>query len=157
MTLSIGAVLLIAKLAHACSCEPPPPPLASLERAGVVFVGEVVDIELRDTGRFGNMYYVNLRVSTAFKGVVSKEVTVITKTDDGATCGYVFEVGEEYLVYGDIENVNTYELGYPSVGICSRTKLIGVAGTEVDDLRRATAVSTRTWSGLKDWMLRQTQ
>ena len=152
--LAIGLVALLPCLVHACSCEFSSTPLIELERADVVFTGEVVEIEERDAGRFGNIYYVHLRIGISFKGMASREATVVTELEEAA-CGYSFAVGEEYLVYAYTENVYTYELGFPKVSLCSRTKPASEAGAEIDELRRATAVAESSWSRVKEWILGQ--
>ena len=60
--------------------------------------------------------------------------------------------GEEYTY---TENVYTYELGFPEVSLCSRTKPASEAGAEIDELRRATAVAESSWTRVKEWILGQ--
>ena len=102
---------LTTRLADACSCEQPKPPLEELERVDAVFHGRVT--EIRQTDEF------ELRVALDFfavwKGVETETIEISTATDSAA-CGYHFSEGTDYIVYawqfGDSLNAN----------LCTRTR-----------------------------------
>ena len=129
-----------------CSCEPPPPPVEALEQADVVFVGTVTSKELRETEPQWLVYFVSLEVSSSWKGLVKEEMVVTTNSDSlGSFCGYFFEEGQDYLIYGYEENE-----GDPIfTGLCTRTKLLKDAQDEVAVLNRATAIEPSPWGTIK--------
>ncbi len=110
-----GSLLLLAPLigvqlsvgagrAHACSCVQPPPPIESLERASVVFLGRVVSFRTWsfevDTGYGYKLPYwsVEFEVDRVWKGPAT--TTTFVYVTHGPTCGYPwFEAGEDFLVY----------------------------------------------------------
>ena len=100
----LGVVALLAGLpppAAPCSCGEPATPRLAREQATVVFLGLVVSAFNREIGEggFPRSRTFRFRVSRAWKGVSSETVDVTTATL-GTACGYPFEIGEEYLVYG---------------------------------------------------------
>jgi hypothetical protein len=126
---------------RACECKPDSPPHEAFDKAEAVFAGKVVRIEDisfprraawnvlswfgfgRSTGPYG--YTVTIDVAISWKGVQTKSTQVMTGYG-GGDCGYPFEVGKEFLVYGSRNS------GVLVTSICSRTNdvSIGVA----DDL-----------------------
>ena len=102
---------------YACSCFPPSPPSSALEEATSVFMGRVVSVERGDS--IANPTTVEFDVSTVWKGSNSPARYIMTNTG-GASCGYTFHLGGEYLVY-------SYD---GRVSLCSRTSL--VSGAEYD-------------------------
>lgn len=96
-----------------------------LAGAAAIFTGSVTDISER-----GYTYDVTFNVGTSWKGYFDTAATVRT-SQNSASCGYTFEVGEEYIVFasGD-EQLET--------GICSRTALLANAQSDVDALNAVT-------------------
>ena len=106
---------------NACSCIPPGPPEESLEGATAVFAGKVVDIDKPFVKTsFMDMMKVEFEVSKVWKGPAYTTIFVQTATP-GASCGYPFEKGKEYLVYA-YGTENTL-----SANLCSRTRLLSRA------------------------------
>jgi hypothetical protein len=110
--------------ALACSCAPPGPACQSFWKTDSVFAGEVLAIEQitvpRDMGGSTlnmSQLVVRFRVNKAYRGFVGSEISVQTGIG-GGDCGYHFERGHTYLVYGHIFN------GTVHTGICSGTQPI---------------------------------
>ncbi len=134
----IAASLLIVNtsFASACSCMITPIREA-FEESTAVFSGKVVDVNI-PSGIFissGDLAKVTFEVSKIWKGSDYKTL-VLTTARGGASCGYSFRKGEEYLVYAHgAEN----EL---QVSLCSRTKPLSEAGEDLTNLSKAPADST---------------
>ena len=91
-----GVFLLSPQCAYACQCTMPPggqDPERVLADSEAVFSGEVVEIE-KDL----QTSKVTLRASEVWKGP-QRETLEVSTPRDGATCGYPFKEGQEYLVY----------------------------------------------------------
>jgi hypothetical protein len=105
------------KLASACSCREPPPPIEACKSSAAVFIGTVVSGRLE--GDNGRRY--EFKVEESLKGKLNSNVEVFTGRG-GGDCGYNFEIGGKYLVYagGSQEELGT--------SICTRTKPYDFAG-----------------------------
>lgn len=107
----------------------PGPPQEELGDSAAVFAGEVVGIEVQDRGE-GQVFSsadpvaVTFRVSKVWKGPAFETLVVITARN-GASCGYTFNVGQEYLVYtrGRQTLLET--------SICSRTQVYARYGEDI--------------------------
>jgi hypothetical protein len=111
--------------AHACSCAMPGSTQESIDNTDVIFSGTVQDVRMSGEMQFG----VSMTVDEEWKGLEaseSGELTVYTATDSAA-CGYAFEEGEEYLVYGYRDE----ETGDVRVNLCSATKLLDQADEDI--------------------------
>lgn len=125
----INLFLVNISLVNACSCIPPALPKESLEKSTAVFAGKVVDIDIPRglVVSSADPVKVTFDVSKVWKGPDYKTL-VITTARDGATCGYSFTQGDEYIVY-------TYGEGDKlSTGICSRTQLLANAQEDLEGL-----------------------
>lgn len=132
-------VLLVggSMVARACSCLPRGPACQSFWTTDSVFVGTVLTIEPIAVPRnIGNtvvntsQLVVRFRVNKAYSGDPGTEVAVQTGLG-GGDCGYHFDPGHTYLVYGHKSNGSLY------TGICSGTQAIeqvGAALTWLDSL-----------------------
>ena len=116
----------------ACSCEIPRPndSVAEMTRkerkaSSAVFLGEVLSVvkvsELENVAK--------IRVEVKWKGVKTSEVNVSTGIG-GGDCGFLFEVGEKYLIY-----VSKSKNGAFTTNICSRTKPLSEAREEIKILQ----------------------
>lgn len=122
--------LATAPAAHACSCPLPPPPGEAMESAEEVFRGEVLDITRPD---YGGDVTVQFAVSEAWKGVDHQEIEIATPPSS-ASCGFAFEVGQEYLVY-TYEYQKSGDSGPETgTGLCHRTAALADAGEDLDVL-----------------------
>ena len=65
----------------------------------------------------------------------------ISTPPTGGSCGFTFVEGEEYIVYGHDSN---YADGGYTVGICSRTALLGQAQADIDALGEGNAPQAGT-------------
>ena len=131
VVLLCGAWFLVSPdQTHACSCVQPGTPSEELARSTLVFAGEVLSV---------NQYRPPLgieRLSTYGPSTVEFEMRALWKGDwsgtltletamYGASCGYSFTEGQEYLVYSsDGENVS----------LCSRTQVLGAAQADLAEL-----------------------
>lgn len=141
----------------ACKCTGPGTVKSGVEGASVVFTGTVLKIEyqgLADTihpdslavarslPHEGAKNYLDvpmvlkatLSVTNTFKGVLKNDTIVVYTGIRGATCGFKFETGKAYTVYGTTDNYmyNFFRLdrkrfkkfdkkGIYWTSICSRT------------------------------------
>ncbi|MXY79350.1 MAG: hypothetical protein F4Y94_06615 [Chloroflexi bacterium] len=131
--------------AYACSCAEPGSPVEALETSAAVFVGRVVSIE----GAFDpdeapyspeDRTTVEFEVGAVWNGVVHERMYVTTRPD-GASCGFAFVEGEEYVVYAhDSAEVDG---GY-GVYRCSRTALLSQAEADIDALGEGDAPQAGT-------------
>src|SRR5262245_11317281 len=95
-------VLLLSDTTFACDCWVPSLPCEGYWQVKAVFIGtvkEVSQIELEEDngGSKSNYEYLvyQFAVNQSFRGVTTPEVRVITGM---TSCGYWFEVGQQYLV-----------------------------------------------------------
>lgn len=125
-------------LVSACSCVSPAPPKESLEKSTAVFSGKVVDIytPLGFVVSSADSVKITFEVSKVWKGP-SYELLVVKTARDGASCGYSFKKGEEYIVYayGEESELQT--------GICSRTKPPSRAQEDLTGLGQSTSPSIK--------------
>ena len=122
--------------ARACSCTPPPSPADALARAAAVFAGRVTKTEDPATGPIRSSMdpiTVTHEISTVWKGASGPSVSVTTARD-GASCGFTFAKGEEYLVYASAVRAGLH------VSLCSRTRRLANAADDVKALGAGTTV-----------------
>jgi HEAT repeat protein len=118
--------------AAACTCSPPPEPLAALAKADAVFSGTAVGRRDPQEGAeiHSSMDPIDYVFATTrvWKGDFGDTVVVRTARSS-ASCGYSFVLGEEYLVYASRRRDDPELLG---TSLCTRTRPVGRA---VEDLR----------------------
>ncbi|MFS0724106.1 stalk domain-containing protein [Paenibacillus sp. 1P07SE] len=125
----VVSLVLLPKPADACSCMPSPGPAEEMERQEFVFSGEVVEIEEPAVVESsGDPVTVHFEVDTVWKGEIGAQTQVWTAYSS-ATCGFHFEVGQQYIVYGTID-----EEGGQHVGLCSRTAPLDQAAEDLSIL-----------------------
>ena len=117
---------------YACSCVEPDPPAEALANSTVVFAGRVVAIRGFDIPESGivssaDLGTIELQVSTVWKGPV-QETMFVTTVRNGASCGFTFAEGEEYVIYSRSDATP------PEVSLCSRTRLAANAQEDFDAL-----------------------
>ena len=117
-------VLSIFGFLYPCSCMEPPPPEDAYEEADVVFSGEVTNMVISEEGYY---YEVTFQIIDIWKGEYLEEITVLTELFSD-TCGYPFQINNEYLVYA-----YTYSWGIYT-NICTRTNLLEYASEDLDYL-----------------------
>ena len=115
--------------AHACSCVPPGPPSEALAESAAVFAGKVTSVrEFQDpnatTYSSTDPTTVEFQVDTVWKGP-SYGTMSLTMARSGASCGFTFVEGEEYVVYSR---------DGATVSLCSRTRSIANAQEDIDEL-----------------------
>ena len=120
---------------YGCSCIVPGTPSEELEKSAAVFTGKVLSIEKNqrlkipvvssdDPTDIARQLKVNFKVDRVWKGQADETMSLGT-AQYGASCGFIFVEGEEYLVYSR-DGV--------TVSLCSRTKLIADGQEDLDAL-----------------------
>ena len=120
---------------YACKCAVPGNPSEELDKFSAVFAGRVVSVQHSFDPDAGSVVReaedrttVGFEVNVVWKGTVHGDM-YITTPPTGGSCGFTFVEGEEYIVYaGD----SWYDDGGYTVGICSRTALLGLARTDLE-------------------------
>jgi hypothetical protein len=128
MTLRFPLTILLLGLfaqAYACKCVGPGTVQESLKSADAVFRGQVIrmelvsfaetiradkrnqirdrlskDADIKDLFDHKGIVKIQLRLTENFKGEVTADTLTIYTTYGGASCGFNFELGKEYIVYG---------------------------------------------------------
>lgn len=124
--LVLTLVSTITAPTSACSCIRPPEAPIALAASTAVFLGKVTAIE-----RGKNSLQVTIEVDRAWKGITTKTVNIST-AENGAACGYHFEIGKSYLIYAHGDKPKEGEQPKLSTNICTRTCHIDQAA---DDLK----------------------
>ncbi len=130
LVLSIGGIWLFATAtpSYACSCVPPASPSESLANSALVFQGRVSSVQELDRGdgTWGSLdpTTVAFEVSTVWKGP-EHQTMYLTTAREGASCGFTFVDGEEYVVYSRDGS---------EVSLCSRTRNVSDAKADVEAL-----------------------
>src|SRR5262245_4725235 len=125
-------VLLLSDTTFACTCGRSLP-CEGYWQVEAVFIGtvkEVSQIELEEDlggskSKFQHRVY-QFAVNQSFRGVTTPEIGVIMGI---TSCGYVFEVGQQYLVYGYRHNIKKELL---TTSICTRTRPIRDAAEDLE-------------------------
>ena len=114
VALCLLTLLALPKPAYACSCGHSGSPREAMAEADAVFTGRVtaVTVHQDDPRWFSGVdpVTVEFKVRSVWKGPRRKTLTVETARH-GASCGFEFKEGREYIVY-------SY---YGSTGLCTRT------------------------------------
>ena len=115
---------------HACSCVTPGSPSEALANSKLVFAGTVVSVKEHEppfgirTMSSSDPTTVEFNTSVLWKGPMSHAFSLTTERSE-ASCGFTFVEGEKYLAYSrDGE----------TVGLCSRTRLLREADTDLAEL-----------------------
>jgi len=117
----------------ACSCLGPGPPCQAYWNSEVVFTGRalsVARVEVDWEGQKIPRRLFRFKLEKSFRGNSDALIDVLTGLG-GGDCGYDFELGVDYLVYGATVT------GKPWVGtsICSRTQTVANAREDLEFLR----------------------
>jgi hypothetical protein len=132
--------LLGARFGLACSCAGPIPVCSVYWKTDVLFLGHVVQIEhvynespeekivdgkkMTLIGPGQNL--VHFEVTKSYRGASGRQVVVHTN-DQGSACGYAFEQGRDYLVYG-----YSGSNGELSTSHCTRTHEVSSSAADPD-------------------------
>lgn len=132
LSLAILSCLLVltTQRAYACSCIGPGSAAEELERSTAVFAGTVVDVADANRGPIissADPIAFTFQVTRVWKGPIHTTL-IISSARGGASCGYEFEVGREYLVYADGTETHL------QASLCSRTQPLSVAGEDLKAL-----------------------
>jgi hypothetical protein len=116
------AIFIYLHILSACDCISYGTPIQELNKAVVVFIGEVIDIQ-RDSVRdltynfFYPVYRVKFSVLGYWKGISTAKYELFTMPHIVA-CGYPFEFDSIYIVYGYNRDENIF------TSSCDRTNLL---------------------------------
>lgn len=136
---ALGLVLFLTMMlgapsVDACSCMMPRAPSEALAKAGAVFAGRVVSVDVPRgvaipegivTGSMDPVR-IGFEVERVWKGSVTRSTTVTTARS-GASCGFEFQTGRTYLVYASGSDTLF-------VSLCSRTTEMPLAKDDLADL-----------------------
>ncbi|MDP9821212.1 hypothetical protein J2S59_001021 [Nocardioides massiliensis] len=137
---ALAPLLLVAAPAHACSCAQVAPE-EHRERADVVVVGELLDVE------HGNRQtLLQVGVEGVEKGESGRVLRLLT-AGDGAACGLDFvTVGERYRFYAT-ENAE----GILEAGLCGGTTGIGTTPVDPEVAKPPTATGERAYESFAEF------
>ena len=135
----------------ACSCVILSP-LESLKQADFVFSGAVIEIEEQGAFEDDFLFLTKFQIDRSWKGVDEEEVAILSWGPHfGSNCGYTFEVGEDYLVYGYIGNTIGARIGTDSspdeveifrvTNTCWQPKPLSEATEDIEALDNPTDIS----------------
>jgi hypothetical protein len=132
-------------IVHACQCQPHWDPAVEYEQVDAVFKGFVVDIS---PSTVPYILHIQVIATGYWKGSIAPLMNVYTYEGDGS-CGYTFQVGDEYLIYA----TEWDEVCCPGVftSICNRTRFLSNAGTDLAFLGDPlpVPVEQKTWGAVK--------
>ncbi|EFM12481.1 conserved hypothetical protein [Paenibacillus curdlanolyticus YK9] len=135
--LVLGVTMLLSPIllpshAYACSCAVAPSVADEYANQTAVFAGEVTAIKIDDQSAevksSMDPVEVTFQVQQVWKGDAVAEQTVVKTVREGASCGYPFQEAQAYLVYASGEGTEF------QVGLCSGTKPLASAGTDIQEL-----------------------
>lgn len=137
-----SVLFALAPCGRACDCAGRPSPCHAVGAAAAVFTGTVVSItspgsEAWRAGKAGPvkpspLRLVRFKVDSVLQGIGPAQSEVEVGTGRGGSdCGFLFEVGQQYVVYA-------YKMpeGWLETGICSRTSHIAHAGQDLAWFRK---------------------
>lgn len=110
--------------AKACTCAPSNSPCAVFQQADAVFLATATEITKTEKTY---EIKIKLNVDEAFKGVTSKQETVLSQ----GLCDFSFQAGKTYLVYAKRDK----ETNFLRVYLCSRTNVLEYAAQDLEFIR----------------------
>jgi hypothetical protein len=129
-------LLGVPAAALACSCLPSPSPCAAMNATDAIFIGTPVAIAPRDgpDGMRGVRFH--FEVDRPIKGIDATTTVDVDTPADTAACGYPFEPGVQYLVYG------SRGAGSLMTSLCSRTGPLEARRDDLELLIESAATGT---------------
>ncbi|MBA3533204.1 MAG: hypothetical protein H0T73_14890 [Ardenticatenales bacterium] len=117
--------LVTAQPSYACSCMMSPAPAQAMTESEAVFQGRATQVPPSgDMMGSVDPLMVTFEVSQVWKGPVEPVMTIRTAASS-ASCGYTFEEGQEYVVYGRAVD------GWLEASLCSRTAPLANAAEDI--------------------------
>jgi hypothetical protein len=139
LIISIAIFGIKPELGTACTCIIPKSAAIGLRASTAVFSGKVMGINIpKRRISSADPVKVLFRVNTVWKGP-EQAVLIVTTAREGASCGYHFEHGVEYLVYAG------GEMKALRVSKCSRTQPLPYASTDLAELGEGSAPPKSPW------------
>ncbi len=135
LAIGISILFLIGVTSNvlACSCLDPGPPCQAYWNSSVVFVGTALSVSRIEVDWDGHKVPQRLfrfRIEDAFRGVSGSEVEVLTGAG-GGDCGYDFQRGTKYLIYGN----KGRDKSWVGTSICTRTRPLSEAAEDLSFIR----------------------
>ena len=133
MRRGLTVIALLPAASWACACLPPGPPCDAAWKASAVFVGTAVEVthDLASSADPFLRTHVVFDVTEPFTGMEGRGKRVEVRTGTGVgDCGFGFEPGRSYVVYG-WQNPD----GVLTAGTCSRTAAVEDAHADLEYLR----------------------
>ncbi len=129
IALMIGLWVFVGpERSHACYCVPRGTPSEALAESAAVFAGKAVSVRELDRGdgivSSLDPTTIEFEVATVWKGRVNQTMR-LTTARGGASCGFSFDEGVEYIVYSENGSTVTW---------CSLTKPLSAAGADLAEL-----------------------
>lgn len=129
------------EIGYACSCVKPGSAKEEMERSSAVFAGKVIEITDENKNKqvmsSADPLAVLIEVEEAWKGINKTQVVVYTERSS-ASCGYGFELNQEYIVYADESD------GKLKVSLCSRTAPLSEAEEDIHELGKGEKPTEQT-------------
>ncbi|MDQ0875424.1 hypothetical protein QFZ77_004083 [Paenibacillus sp. V4I3] len=118
---------------YACSCVGGSI-TEKLERSDAVFTGRVIEVGGTKNGDIGKLRKYTFEVNKAWKGQITKNISIYSYDGDGASCGYKFKGNESYLVYSYLGNDGELETNFctGNLGYLSAKSELGLLGQEIE-------------------------
>ena len=132
----------------ACSCDQLGPPCQNYFQSDVVFVGTVRSVTPMPGAQLDARVRVEFQDAVPSRGVDGTSMTVFT-SDNSASCGYAFTLGERYVVYASRSN----DGARIHTSICSRTRPLSEADEDVRffDTLATPAAGARVFGTITHW------
>ena len=131
--LFLTLLLFTITMSYSCTCAEKPSIKDNWEGANEVFIGKIVKV---DSLHFGNngakIFSYTVKILKSFKEEFynTRELRTIIG-QDGGSCDFIFNVGEEYLIYAKSESQTL------ACSLCSRTRSIKkIENEEFEELER---------------------
>jgi hypothetical protein len=119
-------LVIVSNKVYCCDCAEKPSITENWEKATQVFIAKVIKVDSTIYGGYGEkVYSFTVKIKKSYKGFFfpDRDYRTILYSDT-ASCDFVFDVGQEYLIYakGDDKVLNC--------SLCSRTNLLSSAGDD---------------------------
>ncbi len=127
-TIAIFFFLLMGKVSQACQCPLTSLSQAELDKYDIIFKGKIGDVKLN-----GKKSETLFTVDELYKGMVSKEFTLLFDNDD--VCKLELRPGDEWIIYANYHQIDNAKLDF-----CSRSRKF-IKNSKEDFFAETTGVS----------------
>jgi hypothetical protein len=137
---------------YACSCVGGSI-TEKLERSDAVFTGRVIEVGGTKNSDIGKLRKYIFEVNNAWKGQITKNISIYSYDGDGASCGYKFKSNESYLVYSYLGNDGALETNF-CTGNTEYEKAkneLGLLGQEIE-VKNNTTIENEKEGSIRTYM-----